>query len=209
MIGERRRALVATIALAIVSIGLISLIDEPCYALAQRFWPSLAWIAHARLTSFTAIAALYAWVAMRWPVTTAARHWRHALALGAGWIVVAATFIAVTRGADRGAVVLDAGDKVSLLITSLWAEELLFRGALFRLGERALPSIGVVAITAFCAAVSHWQYHHFEFSPAAGKQIALSVPGCVVYSLLRRDSGGPWLSGGVHFLNNLITLLLG
>lgn len=201
--------------LSLLSLCLASWVDESLHGLLAQRAPALVWIPHARVSFLLACAALYAVV--RWwtaPARTApAPRWRPALILTVAWICVPTLFVLLTRGTGRVIAPRDLGDYVSLLLTGLWAEELLFRGALFDLAEAALPDsawkpVGIVCLTAALAALTHFQYHGFHLTREALLQVLLTLPGCFVYALLRRYSGSFWLSGLVHTANNIISVSL-
>lgn len=212
--SSRRKYATALAGLALFSLGFASLIDESLHSFLADRAPSLTWIPHARVSSLLASIVLYA-VVRRWTaraVPVAAPRWRPALLLAVGWICIATLFVLLTRDPGRVAEPHDLGDYVSLLFTGLWEEELIFRGMIFNLAGAALPdsklkSLWIVCFSAVLAALAHLQYHSFHLTREALLQVLLTLPGCFIYALLRSYSANFWLSGLVHSVNNIISVV--
>lgn len=205
----------ALVGVSLLSLGLASFVDDSVYSLLAKHAPSLLWIPHARFTFLLVCIAIYFQMRTWAQQATGTAHLRPRVALGiaVAWLCFATAFVFFTRKPGSVLTFNDWGDYVSILATGLWGEEFLFRGVIFELSEAAMAnsdhrSIWAIAISGVLASLTHLQYHGFKLEPNAVLQIALTLPGCLVYSVLRNYSGGIVLPGIVHFLNNLVSTVL-
>lgn len=205
----------ALVGVSLLSLGLASLVDDSVYSLLAKHAPSLIWISHARFTSLLVCIVIYflthTWVQR----VTKPTHLRPRVALGiaVAWLCFATMFVFFTRKPGGIVTLQDWGDYASILATGLWGEELLFRGVIFELSEATWAdsksqSRWAIVISGLLASLTHLQYHGFKLEPNAVLQITLTLPGCLVYSVLRKYSGSIALPGIVHFLNNLVSTVL-
>ena len=98
-------------------------------------------------------------------------------------------------------------DIALFLVTGLLAEEFWFRGALFSLWQRGHSERVAVVITAILYGLSHWQYHGFGFTLAAGVQIGYTVLLGLLFGVLRGQTRSVWMAAGLHLAVNLIAAL--
>ena len=100
-------------------------------------------------------------------------------------------------------------DIVVFIGTGLLAEEFWFRGMLFSLFTRITRSDSdhlSILFTSGLYALSHWQYHGFQFTPAAVIQLAYTLPLGLVLAMLRSQTLSVWPAVGLHLAVNLIVL---
>src|SRR5262249_10459384 len=127
-----------------------------------------------------------------------------AIRVSVAWLMASGLFAFVLREETRVVSLVDAADYVSVLLTGLWAEDFLFRGILVYAFERmffARPAISVV-VASVVAALAHLQYHHFALTRDAVVQVAATLPGCFLCTILRRWTGTVLFGGCVHLMNN-------
>lgn len=94
----------------------------------------------------------------------------------------------------------------AFLLLARLQEELLFRGAIFELAERAWPRVirwAPLLLSTRFFSLHHLQLHHYRLTPAAIGQMAFTLPMGWVLGLLRRESKGFWPGLAVHFLTSL------
>ena len=192
-------------ALAVASLGLLNAVDH----LVARMMPG-SWVAEVRLPSLLTCLALC--VASGAAATLRPRApTRSALIAGAAWLTGAV--LSFTLGARFTR--FQGTDLVAFLGTGLFAEELLFRGALLELGRRALPAwrAGPVSLASLCAAalfsLSHFQYRGFHATPVALAQVGITFPMGLVLGYLREESRSLWPPSCVHLVSNLISQVAG
>ena len=205
-----RKALLGLAALGLLSLGLLSWVDDPLW----RWLPDGArWIAEVRLPSLSvcfALCLVIASSALRLPRRDT--RWRPLLAASAAWLLVSAVILLCGGGIHVA--LPRTADLVAYLGTGLLAEELLFRGALQELAERAFPGrrLGPFPFAIFIQAVffsaSHAQYQGFSFG-AALPQIALTLPMGILFGWVFSLSGSLWPVVLLHFANNALPLALG
>ena len=102
-----------------------------------------------------------------------------------------------------------ATDIVVFIGTGLLAEEFWFRGMLFSLFTRVVRSGSnhmPILLTSVLYALSHWQYHGFQFTVAAAIQLAYTLPLGLVLGMLRSQTRSVWPAVGLHLAVNMIVL---
>jgi membrane protease YdiL (CAAX protease family) len=203
-----RAPLLMLLAVGAASIGLISIVDDTAFSASSPAWPTLALLARIRVPSLVVCATLYALVA-RWGAawTPSVERWRAILWTSLAWLLPTAFFVLVVRvwvPPLRGPV-----DVVAFLCTGLLAEELLFRGAIFRLADLSWQGAQgrAVVVSALLFGASHVQYHGFQVTRPALIQVAYTTALGLFLGRLRGLSNSLWPPAALHVANNLLTLL--
>lgn len=102
---------------------------------------------------------------------------------------------------------------ICFLVTGLLAEELIFRGALYELAEKVLPTrkIWIFSLptlwTAALFGLNHFQYHDFKLTGPAAVQMSYTFLGGLYFGYLRDKFGSIWAPAGIHFLCNLLVVI--
>ena len=99
----------------------------------------------------------------------------------------------------------NAAEIVGFTLIAPMAEELLFRGALFELAERAFPgnSKAVVLSNSTLFMLFHLQFHNSQFTPSALGQMAFAFPLGLALCAMRSNSKSIWPGLVLHSLTNL------
>jgi len=171
----------------------------------------LAWLAEACIPS--CLACLAAWLAIRPsdPFILRARpaEWRPSVRLGCAWLAcwLAGSAVGAVFAGHwlRAGATHDAPTIVAFLLAAPLGEELLFRGAIFELSERAFGHGGwapVIVSTVFFS-LHHLQLHQFQPTPAALAQLAFTVPMGLVFGRIRQLTSSVSPAFVVHVLTNL------
>lgn len=95
-------------------------------------------------------------------------------------------------------------------------EEMLFRGAIFGLvasigrpaGDRRAGGSAALVVSALAFGAVHWAYHLYDFTAAAGEQVAYAVLLGLVLGVIRMRTGNIWAGVGLHAGINGLALLL-
>jgi membrane protease YdiL (CAAX protease family) len=198
------RLLAFAVAAGVVWLGLLCLgFIGPIAGLAARHW----WL--LRLAVLAAAVAAYAvllWVEQRNPIELAPRRWAGlgwGLLLGTG--LCSAVFgILYVAGAYRvlslnpGYHVLPAF--ISTGLVAAVAEEIAFRGVLFRLSEDLFGTWAAVAVTAVVFGVAHLS------NPGATLwgAVAIALEAGVLFAALYVVTRSLWWCMGVHFAWNML-----
>jgi membrane protease YdiL (CAAX protease family) len=84
-------------------------------------------------------------------------------------------------------------------------EELLFRGAIFELAERAFPARPLlpILISTVLFSAYHLQLHGYIIAPFVVLQMMFTLPMGFVFATLRHWSGSLWPGLVLHMLTNL------
>lgn len=199
------------IVVAVLSVGLMSLVDQNAFAFLRLRAPGTEWIADLRLTSLSVIGGLaFATVdrsAFGAPRTAPPRGLVVACVL---WLMGNAIAIhALGVWTYKPARVVDYA---AFLLTGLACEDLLFRGVVFDLAKRALGGEHAarvprwVLVSAVAFGLSHLQYHHFRLDAASMSQVAYTIPMGIILALLRERTASLWPPVLFHLLNNGVTL---
>ncbi|MBV8331654.1 MAG: CPBP family intramembrane metalloprotease [Candidatus Eremiobacteraeota bacterium] len=203
-------------ALAILSLGLLSIVDDNVYAFASAHAPGLEWIARYRLTSLAVSLALYVTTgpALSYRLPARDAHWRAVAVIAAFWFVPDLLMLYVARVPVP--VLQSVPDFTAFLVTGLLAEELLFRGAIYQLAERALPRTFVIAgtrlplwpivVSALLFSLAHFQYYGFAITPRALAQVSYTLIMGLMWGPLRSVTSSIWPAIAFHLLTNAIAL---
>jgi membrane protease YdiL (CAAX protease family) len=199
----------ALAALVLVSLGLITWVDRATYASLARFAPSLTFLAPSRIPSLLTCAGLHVAAAKdrAWRGPRSDTAWRRVGIVGLSWLAVTAYFVLVRRvwvPDIRGTT-----DVIAFMGTGLFAEELLFRGAVFEAAARAAAGNKTlpIAVSAVAFGLSHFQYHHFELTEPAVAQVLETILMGGFFGYLRATTDSIWPATGLHVANNAFTLL--
>gem|GEM_PF-1316628 len=193
--------------LGLLSLGLLSLVDDPLWRLLPERARVLAAVRLPSLCVCLALCLRFAPSALGAPQKET--RWRPLLLLGAAWLLGTALFAQLGLGVT--AALPRTSDLIAFLGTGLLAEELLFRGALQALAERAFPGkrLGPLPLSALVQAgffsLSHAQYHGYSFG-AALPQICLTFPMGVLFGWIFSLSGSLWPVALLHLASNLTSL---
>jgi len=98
------------------------------------------------------------------------------------------------------------GQLVGFLLLGPLQEELLFRGAIFELAERARIASGArgaILVSAVLFALHHLQLHGFVLNRASLIQVGFALPMGLVFGLFRAESGSLWPGLALHVATNL------
>ena len=133
--------------------------------------------------------------------------WRRVMRLSMIWLVswlLAASAWALLHGRWE-AYVVGAFAILGFTLLGPLTEELLFRGAVFELAERAYPAKALVPILISTVLFSayHLQLHGFKITPFVALQLAFTLPMGFVFATLRAWSGSLWPGLVLHMLTNL------
>jgi membrane protease YdiL (CAAX protease family) len=195
------RKLVFT-AVAIVSLGLLSLVDDHVPGFVGPY----------RVASLAVCCALNFAVgagALRLPRGDVP--WRMILAVAGLWTLGTAVAVLGFKVWTPTRDFHGAADWVAFLFTGLVGEELLFRGAVFHLAagvfhDDSARRLGpAVFASAVLFSVAHAQYHAFRVTGALAAQLLYTLPMGLVYGFVRKHTRSVWPAAGLHFACNAIT----
>ena len=211
MAEDRRLTLVMLLTVGCVSLMLISGVDDNCYRFLARTAPTWKIVPALRITSLLACGILcfaFGRHSMRAPLPTTP--WRTEIAASGSWLC--SSILALFVFHVWTPLLPSWIDVSSFLLTGLLGEELLFRGAVFSLGQRMFGPTGrlplaAIGISAVSYGVQHLGYHGWHFSATALTQVAYTIAFGVLLGLLRAWSGTLWVPAAVHFANNLVTVI--
>jgi membrane protease YdiL (CAAX protease family) len=206
---RRYSALALLISIGVASLGLLIVVDRLVFLALTRIAPEFAWIAQARLTSLSVSLVIYAAIRPARPLAFPDRttRWTRVAAIAAAWLafwLACMTVVAFENGAWVAAVHGPA-PIAGFLVFGLFGEELLYRGSVFELAERAVPGVKAapVIISALLFGVQHMGFHQYRPSPAALAHVGLAFLFGVVLATVRQQSKSLWPGTGLHFLTNL------
>jgi membrane protease YdiL (CAAX protease family) len=171
--------------------------------------PAIDWVATAAIPSMMLIAALYAVVGDRrplsWPTWPTLAQ-RPVAGLSAAWLLLWLGGCAVTAVLTGHWLIYAQGWPLLLafLVFGPLGEELLFRGLVFGYARDTWPSSASAAIMISTAAFS---LHHIALQTAphglAVAQVLFTIPMGVVFALLRERTGSLWPGLLLHLATNL------
>jgi len=204
------RKSVALVALCLTSLVLTTSVNRAAGEALARIAPGrLGWIADACIPSCLAGALIYVMARPGRPFgrpapgTPRARIYR----IGAVWLAIwllGSAAVAVARGRWI-AYTHGAASIAGFVVIAPIGEELLFRGAIYEIAERALPGRAraplLVASTFF--ALHHLQLHGFRLDGPALAQVSFAFPMGIVFGRLRGLSQSIWPGLALHVLTNL------
>lgn len=204
----------ALVVLCVVSLGLLTWVDGVVHRGLLGVAPPLAFLADVRLPSLLVCLGL-CWLASprdAWRLPRADRR-LSIVRLGLLWLLPSALVIFVLR---FWVVPLPGvADVVAFLLTGMLAEEFLFRGAIYGLGQRLRPGplvrrfdLGVVLSATFFG-LSHFQYHGFRLVPEAWFQVGVNVTMGFFSGAMRQSGESLWPPVLLHFCNNAMVVARG
>lgn len=194
----------------VLSLGLISTVNRVCYQLSLRFAPATVWVSLTCFSSFLACLAVYLGsrparlFALPGPVTD----WRRIFRLSSLWMMIwlGASALAANHAGHWIAYAHGASAIIAFLIFGPLQEELLFRGAIFELTERAFPQARAflpVLLSSIFFSLHHFELHGYRATSQALLQVGFTFPMGLVFGILRKESGSLWPALALHFLTNL------
>jgi len=202
--------------LAILSLGLLSIVDNNAYTFARAHAPALEWIGRYRVTSLATCLGLYLSTgparSYQFPVRNA--QWRVVALIAGFWFIPDLLMLYVARVPVP--VLRSTPDLTAFLLTGLLAEELLFRGAIYQLAERTLPctfvSVGVrlplwpIVASALFFSLAHLQYYGFAITVPALAQLSYTLIMGLMWGPLRFLTSSIWPAIAFHLITNAIAL---
>jgi membrane protease YdiL (CAAX protease family) len=192
-----------------VSVVLTTATNRAGGALLGHVVPSVSWLADACVPVLCASALLYALVRPARPLAAPLpnTNWSLIRRLGmwtlgiwlAGSALVAfhvGHWVTYTNG---------LASVIGFVLVAPLAEELLFRGAIFELAERAWPlnPAAPIWMSSVLFSLHHLDLHGFQLTRAALGQVAFTLPLGLAFAALRQRSGSLWPGLGLHVLVNL------
>jgi hypothetical protein len=177
---RRRGALVLLSVVCGASLCLTTVTNRYAGVGLRHVAPGFAWLAQAAVPSLLASLALYVGIRPARPLALPmpATNWRRVIRVSALWLTVWLTgsvlvalisgrWVAYTHGAAPVA---------AFLVCGLVGEELLFRGTIFELSERAVPQWpeAPLLVSSVFFSLQHFQFHQFQLSGAALGQVAFT-----------------------------------
>lgn len=204
MVQSRKGLLVALLAVSALSMF--------CTRVSNREIASLLnapWLSATCLPAVVVAIALY--VAIRparpfalWQPTTP---WKRVKLLSILWLatwMLGSLLYALSQGAWI-AYVTGVAAVLGFVLVGPLTEELLFRGAVFELAERAWPKTPLFAITLSSALFSayHLQLHAYQVTPFVMFQLVFTLGMGYVLALVRSFSGSIWPGLVLHVATNL------
>jgi membrane protease YdiL (CAAX protease family) len=200
--------------LAFASLGLLTVVDDTAWFVARQHVPALAFIAHFRVPSLLVCLTLAFVVggcdAFRLPADGSTR-WRTIAFIAVGWLIGTCAVVLGARVWTPPLAFRGWADYFSFLFSGLLAEELLFRGTLQPLAATLLPEGMLLRpgpaiwLVAALFALSHLQYHSFQFTPALAMQTAYVLPMGVILGGLRAETRSLWPAVVLHLATNVIS----
>ena len=214
--GSNLRTSISLGVLAILSLGLLSFVDDNAYALAHAHAQGLEWIGRYRITSLATCAVLYlvSGPARSYKLPARSTRWRLVALIACVWFIPDLLMVYVARVPVPA--LRSAPDFVAFLFTGLLAEELLFRGAIYQLAERTLPRAYVtigermplwpIVVSALLFSLAHLQYYGFAITGPAIAQVSYTLIMGLMWGPLRYLTLSIWPAIAFHVVTNLIVL---
>ena len=184
-----------------------------CTLLANRTaawaFPGLHWVGPSCVGA--ALLALSIYIAIRpdHPFGGWFNHtdWSRVTKLSLWWLAAWAAG-SVTYGALRGPwlpYVTGTAAVLGFLVFGPIAEELLFRGAVFELAQRAFPheTAAPILISTALFSAYHLQIHSYQITPLVLAQLAFTLPLGYVLAKLRAWTGSLWPGLLLHVITNV------
>lgn len=167
------------------------------------------WLAFACVPSLLAALGIYFLIRPARPIglPLASTPWLVVIRLSVAWLVIW-LLASGAYAAFQGRWVAYTSGPARLFCFALvgpLVEELLFRGAVFELAERAFRRSAATPLLVSTALFSlyHLHLHHFHVTAFVAMQLAYTLPMGLVFGRLRALSGSIWPSFAVHVLTNL------
>lgn len=134
-------------------------------------------------------------------------HWRRVFQISGVWLAAWLTGSALYSATQGSwvAYVTGAPALIGFLLLGPITEELIFRGSIFELAERAWPQVAVAPILVSTALFSayHLQLHDYQITPFVLLQLAFTLPLGYVLGTVRGLTGSIWPGLAVHIATNL------
>jgi membrane protease YdiL (CAAX protease family) len=209
----RRGPLLLLAVLVLVSLRLTTSVNHAAGMALLKLAPTAAWIASAAIPS--CLTALLIYVAIRpgrpFALAAAGTDWRPIVRISAIWLLVwlaASVAIPFALG-HRAPYATGAASIAAFILFGPLGEELLFRGAIFEVAQRAFPAWprAPVLISTMAFSLHHFELHTDPFSATALGQVAFTLPMGLVFGEIRRRSESLWPGLLVHIATNLPGLL--
>jgi membrane protease YdiL (CAAX protease family) len=205
----RYRAALWLLVIGVSSLGLTTFSNRHAGVALLRMAPKLSWIADATIPSFLVSLVIYLAVrpVRRFGLPVPRTNWRWIVRASTYWLAVwltASVVVPLTFGRFR-AYTHGAARLAGFVMIAPLAEELLFRGAIFELCERAFARrrwTPVIVSTVFFS-LHHLELHAFRLTEAALAQVAFTVPMGLLWGAFRREAQSIWPGFGLHVLTNL------
>ena len=197
------------LALSAVSLFLTTLVNGAAARMLEILHPGCSCYARACIPSALVAMASYLMIrpsrpfALPDPNTPWVRVLRLSTLWQATWLLASVAY-ALFRGGWTAYATGPALLIAFLLLGPLW-EELLFRGAIFELAERAVPasSLAPILLSSLLFSVHHMELHGFALTSAARLQVAFTFPMGLVFGKVRALSNSVWPGFLLHVLTNL------
>lgn len=205
--------LVLLIGLCVISLRLTTTINSEAIVLLRQAAPGATWIGYAAIPSCLAALLIYLAIRPQRPLAWAAAgtDWPSVIRLSLLWLTI---WIGLSVGVPYALGRLTpyataAVDVAAFIVFGALGEELLFRGAIFEVAQRALPTSphAPLLISTLAFSLHHFELHADPLSAAALGQVAFTVPMGLVFARIRQQSQSLWPGFLVHVLTNLPGLL--
>lgn len=208
-----RGPLLLLIVLVLVSLRVTTSVNHAAGMALLKLAPSAAWIAEAAIPSCIVALLIYAAIRPERPfaLPAAGTDWRPIVRISAVWLLVwLAASVAIPFALGHLAPYATGAPVIAAFILfGPLGEELLFRGAIFEVAQRAFPAWprAPVLISTVAFSLHHFELHADPLSAATLGQVAFTVPMGLVFGEIRRRSQSLWPGLLVHIATNLPGLL--
>ena len=183
-----------------------------CTLLANRtaawVFPGLHWIGPSCICAALLATAIYIAIRPERPFEGWLRQtdWNRVIKLSLGWLVAwvgGSAIYGVLQGSWQPYVTGTAA-VLGFLVFGPVAEELLFRGAVFELAQRAFPheTAAPILISTALFSAYHLQIHSYQITPLVLAQLAFTLPLGYVLAKIRAWTGSLWPGLLLHVITN-------
>jgi membrane protease YdiL (CAAX protease family) len=194
----------------LLAVAVLSLfITFAANSMLARALPTISGIGASCIASATAALVLYLAIRPLHPFAPPlpSTRWRRVVQWSICWLVVwlcASVAVALVQGGWH-AYTAGAFAILGFVLLGPLTEELLFRGAIFELAERAYPHSpsAPILLSTILFSLYHLQIHSYEVTPFVVAQLAFTLPMGYVFAKLRCASGSLWPGFVAHVLTNL------
>ncbi len=205
-----RKAFIMLILFCPASLAFTTTVNRSAGVLIQYFLPGrLEWFPESCVAS--CLAAVFVYVLIRplrpFQLPVSQTPWRSVLRLSMSWLLIwlaVSTTVALVRG-GWFAYTHGVASIMGFVVIAPFGEELLFRGTIYELTERAFPQRSGVAlaVSSIFFALHHFQLHAYRFDRAAVIQVCFTFIMGLIWGRLRGWSQSIWPGYVVHVLTNL------